>query len=209
MSMPRLTFSLLALTGFVMAVAVACAALLNASKWTTIGGWTVAMCALAFAIVAAVLTRSRHRAFWSGFAICGWDYMAVVCGPFADLRPMLATTESLRLAISKLNGEADAEVMARAEAEQLKRRVAFLNNVRGDSNSTADPVGPIQIEFLDLAYPIVGGTSATASPPRISDVNSFLWTGQAVWTLLLALLGGLVGSSIHRRALHDSEPAKR
>jgi hypothetical protein len=86
-------FSLRTLAGAVTAIAMACAALIYASPWIASLAWTLTVLGLALASVAAVLSTSSRRGFWTGFAIVGWLYAVVTVSPMlGDLQGSLFTT---------------------------------------------------------------------------------------------------------------------
>jgi hypothetical protein len=92
-------FSLRALAGAITAIALACAALIYASPWTASLAWTVTVLGLALATVAAVLSTSHRRGFWTGFAIVGWLYAFVTVSPMlGQLQGSLFTTALMQLA---------------------------------------------------------------------------------------------------------------
>jgi hypothetical protein len=89
-----LHYSLRTLGAAVTAIAIGCAALLNANHWIASTGWTLVFVVLSLATIAAVLTR---RGFWTGFAIAGWLYVLVGIGPLSgNFNGNLLTTSALQ-----------------------------------------------------------------------------------------------------------------
>jgi hypothetical protein len=75
--MHRFRFSLLTLFGFVAVVAIACAALARPSQlWLIVVSSSTLAC-LFYAILAAAYGRNARRAFWLGFAVVAWGYVAL------------------------------------------------------------------------------------------------------------------------------------
>ncbi len=70
--------------------------------------FSVTLGALTVALIGVVNRRAERRAFWVGFALCGWAYMAFSSGPWfaIDVRPRLVTTRLLQWAYPRLIPEA-------------------------------------------------------------------------------------------------------
>jgi hypothetical protein len=75
--MARLHFSLRSLLWFVAIAAIGCAAMVNPTEQWLVAVSTCTFGMLAFSVLAAVHGRADDRAFWSGFAIVGWGYLAL------------------------------------------------------------------------------------------------------------------------------------
>ena len=93
--MTRFTFSLRILSGMVLCAAFACAALRQPSNlWASLA-FTVTIGVLVLGVVGILLRRGADRAFWVGFALFGWSYLALVFAPWFDkhVGPRLVTTE--------------------------------------------------------------------------------------------------------------------
>lgn len=94
-----LHYSLRTLIAAVAFVAVACAALMNATSWIASTASTVTVFLLATTTVVAVLASSPRRGSWAGFAIAGWAYLLVALGPMdAGFKSTLWTTVLLQKA---------------------------------------------------------------------------------------------------------------
>ena len=76
--MGRFQFSLRAVLGLVLSVAVACAALLNATELVATAVFNVTLLVLFAAIVRGLFCPDPGRVFWLGFAVFGWGYLLVV-----------------------------------------------------------------------------------------------------------------------------------
>jgi hypothetical protein len=92
---PRL--SVARLLGLVGGFGVGFAALISPSPlWARIFfGGTLA--ALAASLVGSAFARGRRRAYWRGYAACGWTYFAAVFAPGLreDVGPLLPTTPAV------------------------------------------------------------------------------------------------------------------
>jgi hypothetical protein len=91
--MGRASISIAGMLGVVLFGAVALAALRSGSDLWTSGVYTTALGVLGFATLGAVLRRGPVRAYWVGFAIFGWGYLALAHG--AETRQRLLTTHLL------------------------------------------------------------------------------------------------------------------
>ena len=79
-------FSIKALLGLAVFVALACAALLNASEWWLSATFTLTLAVLLVAVLASIFRRGSTRAFWIGFAVVGCVYLSLSpAAPFSRL----------------------------------------------------------------------------------------------------------------------------
>jgi hypothetical protein len=175
-----LRYSLRTLGAAVTAIAIGCAALLNANHWVASTAWTLVFMVLSLASIAAVLTR---RGFWTGFAIAGWLYLLVGIGPLSGYHNgNLLTTAALQWGAKQLpKGEQHVLLYEQGYATQLDY-ATFVRQIL-----VAPQLRAANTAQLSLADPSV----------------SFVSIGQSLWTLLLALIGGRFGAFVmakHRPA---------
>jgi hypothetical protein len=167
-----LRFSIKHLLLWTAIVALFCVALKNAS-----GAWASSMLALALIVLAAsvLLAAFRHgavRAYWIGFATCGWIYIAVLLYSWSQhSNPFLNPLRSDRLPSSRLSALAYRKTrpwIAWSDRPQQHRfyNVDPLDNGLGAGSSMVvlSSAGPYQDHFVNVAH--------------------------AFWTLLLAACGG-------------------
>jgi hypothetical protein len=97
MSRPR--FSIASLLAWVALLGLGIAALRSGSPLWANAWFSLAIGALTVAILAAVYRRGSRRAYWVGFASCGWVYMLLALGPWNEslVGPYLVTTAVLDL----------------------------------------------------------------------------------------------------------------
>ena len=76
--MPTFRISLAALLTIIAVVAIGLAGMTSASRFWTAAAATVTLALLLAALLAACLLAGRDRAFWMGFALFGWAYLALV-----------------------------------------------------------------------------------------------------------------------------------
>jgi len=80
MSRPR--FSIAGLMGMVLVVAVGVAALRSGSEdWAGIVS-ALTLGLLGVALLGVLFRQGPRRAFWSGFALFGWGYLALTMAPW-------------------------------------------------------------------------------------------------------------------------------
>ena len=191
--MPSMQFSLRHLLVSVAFVAVACTALLNANPWWVRGSWLVGVGLLFGAVVQALFRRGQRRAFWTGFAIAGW--LCVVAGTNAF--------DGLRI-VRQLPEQTLAGLYARLP-DAL--RMPFIEEqtgrpVDGGASLPSSVTGytPSQQAFsFTLAFQAAQQQQPTFAPnPRHVSWEFFASIGEAIWTLLAALLGGTVARWVYR-----------
>jgi hypothetical protein len=174
-------YTLRTLAAAVTGIAIACAALLKANAWFASTAWTVVFLLLSLATVAAILGSPSRRGFWTGFSVVGWLYLLVGIGPFSTYyQGSLLTTASLHWAARHLR-QADEVLILSEQGSDISLGYADL------------------VQQLITARPAAGrGNGAVVS--MTGPAQFFIQVGQALWALLLALLGGWFGSFITRTA---------
>lgn len=176
--MRKLQFSLVALLGLVSFVAVAAAALARPNPWWASGLVTAAAATVVVALLAAIFRSGRPRAFAGGFALVGGAYLLLVFGPGLGERigQGLLTTRALVYAESKWHPDVNAGPSTTMSAATHLSLAAIGNG-----------------KFVDLSAP--GGLSWFQNGYYVTPIGSgsaFQQIGQALWTITLALAGGLV-----------------
>jgi hypothetical protein len=74
--LPRFSIrQLLAATAF---IAVACVALRSASPTVTSASYGILLAVLAGSLLLVIYRQGANRAFWTGFAVCGWLYLLLL-----------------------------------------------------------------------------------------------------------------------------------
>ena len=100
--MSRIRFSIASLLVAVLFVAVGFAALRESSELWDSGVFTLVLTVLLTSILLAIHRTESRRAFWTGFALFGWTYLALSLVPSIESR--LATTKALAYLDSKEPG---------------------------------------------------------------------------------------------------------
>ena len=180
-------FSLLSLFGLVLVAGLGCAALVAGSEiWASVV-LSAAVLALAAATLAAVQLRGASRAFCSSFAVAGWAYLFWAFNPwFTELREELLTTkavERLRPHLQPATEDLTWWCENRLPPDVQLHRV----DQHAGGNKT-----------LYFSMPVTGQMRTANIPAPAGSKADFMRIGQSLWTLLLALLGGLLGSWLWR-----------
>lgn len=208
MSRPR--FSIAGLMGLVVVVAVGVAALRSGSEdWAGIV-LTLTLGLLGAAVLGAIYRTGPRRAFWVGFALFGWGYLALTYAPWfgSEVGPRLATTRGLDLLFARLHPQQPQAAWVTGSVTPYQFYNASPNSpattlnqylVAGSpagtttTNATGSPPGAT----WQAATPTTGGTWQAASQPAglifwasPPDPEPFRRIGHGLFALLAAWIGG-------------------
>jgi hypothetical protein len=102
--MRRFRFTIAHLLLLVFFCGVGFAALRSASQLWANAWFSAALATLTVAVLAAVYRRGRRRAFWVGFASCGWVYLLLAFTAWfqAQTSPFLLTTAILDILYARI-----------------------------------------------------------------------------------------------------------
>ena len=193
--MKHIRISIAQVMGLVIFMAVGIAALRSPTPLAASALLTFTLAALAFASLAAVCLRINSRAYWIGFAIMGWGYLAMSYGPLSDARlsRRLATT----LLIDGLYRR--VEYVPKEEGESVW--VDFAGKFRPGTVTSIDgiPAGGTQV---GLEVDLVNNTAKTTVRPhrlRAIDPDGYRVLGHSLLCPLLACLGGVIAACFASR----------
>jgi hypothetical protein len=186
--MRRFRFSIGSMMVLIVVLGVAFAALhFPTPIWANVW-FSLALAAVTFAILAAVYSRGEQRAFWVGFATCGWVYFVASMGPWfqAETGFQLVTTTILDLM-----------------APTLVQKDYLLRKYIGQFNPPSAPIPPTPWQIWNLPDFSIGrvwrtGYVTLQSPPLYFRV------GHGVFSVVIALLGG---EAVRSLAAMRSQPA--
>jgi hypothetical protein len=191
--MRRFRFSLRGVMMMIVLLAAAFAALrFPTPLWANVW-YSLTLATLTLAIPAAVYRRDERRAFWVGFATCGWVYFILALAPWfqTEIGFQLATTTIL-------------DVLAPSIVQQDY----LLRSYVGGFNPPSAPVEPTPWQSWNLPeFP-------SEKPWRLSGYATlhcpglYLRIGHAVLCLLNALVGGEIVRSFGA-ARHRSDGTER
>jgi hypothetical protein len=206
--MRRHTIAGLMLTVLVCAVAVA--ALRDASEtWAGIL-LSLTLLALGTSLIGVLHRREGKRAFWQGFALFGWGYLVLSQAPwFAEqVGPKLPSTALLGYAHGRLN-PATGNVTGQFQDVFFSLGTSIDATSAGAATNPSvavqpqpPPQGAVAVDF-DFAFPT---TPAPSPKPQLftfflagtGNRDQFFRVGHCLFTLLAALLGGMIARWFHR-----------
>jgi hypothetical protein len=209
-----LQFSLRNLLIAVAFCAFGAAALVNANPWWLAISWSAALFSLASAGLLAVHRREEKRAFWSGYVSFGTLYVLLL---MYSIQPTSSSNSSIlclsslsyhNLLTTKLTTWTYSHLPAALATEYLPTP----NNpgIPGSSGPPAGsgmmpggmpgmPAGGMSGSFGGMpGMPgMMGGTTGFGGVPptpnpRFVDQSTFTEVGHALWTILIASLGGAI-----------------
>jgi hypothetical protein len=214
--MRRPRFTIASLLGVVVFVAVASAALREATEFWDGGVFGLALVTLITGVLLAVHQRDQKRAFWLGFAFFGWVYLVASLVPPVESR--LLTTKGLAYIASKVPRTPPMGV-ALADFDNDGQIDLFVANAsapdalfRNQGNGTFRDVTPVQ-PAVNNGKPFSGGvivwnSSTTWKSLLGSDgtAENFVRIGHSVLALVMALFGGCLSRWLYvRRAVTTPE----
>jgi hypothetical protein len=188
-------FSIKALLGLTVFVALGCAALLNASEWWASAACTVTLAVLLIAVLASIFRWGPRRAFWLGFAIVGWAYVLLTFWPAPD--PSLVCQR--HLLTTKLTDWAYYKVLplVRTPPKEPAPLPPIIPPPAG--GYYGGPVGyNVRNQSTVTLTAVPPAAPASAPPPAFyPDHTDFLTVAEWLWALVLAMLGGLLARFLY------------
>jgi hypothetical protein len=171
-------FSIRQLLVWTAFVALACVALRSSTQIWISGMHAAALGSLVVAILLAIYRSGPTRAYWVGFAICGWLYVAVLCFSWSlqELRRHVIPFDQDQLLTTWLSKR--AYQYAYPYTAQRPQVAPFGGGMGGMGMGMGGGMGG---SFFPAAPPLTAG-----GVPEHEFVN----TAHAFWTLLLAACGG-------------------
>jgi hypothetical protein len=184
-AIPRFSIrQLLAATAF---IAAGCLGLRNASPTVVSGAYAILLAALASAGLLLIYRQGVNRAFWTGFALCGWLYLLVLLYSWSLDR---ATVNSNPLSQRNL---------FTAKASVWCYKTLFNRNPPATAAGYGmSPVGGMP----GGAGSGSGGVMVVASSGPVE--RDFVATAHVLWALFLATCGGWFA-----RWLYITRPAQK
>jgi hypothetical protein len=217
--MHRFRFSLLAMFGFVAVVAVACAALARPSQlWLVVVSASSLGC-LFYAVLAAAYGRNARRAFWLGFAVVGWGYVALEWKDASSVAPTEFLTNQLQASIHAKPPTVFYMSPVGEIPQQRAKKYDPYAVAPGDSEAEtiivpSDPAttsglttndGPAVSSSGTVSYSTT--SSYVVNTPSLTYMDLEEAFGQIamwLWSILLGSAGGLVALRLyHRRERQD------
>jgi hypothetical protein len=190
--MRRFRFNISSLLAVVLFLAVAFAALREATDLWDSGVFTLAAGLLLASVLLAVHRTGRRRAIWSGFALFGGAYLAASLIPPVESR--LLTTKALTYLDSKIPGRTlTFTVSFTAPSQAGTQNVAFSPS---GQTLTFTSSGAVRI-WNAAAGLLMSGPGGTS--------ENFVRIGHSVLALALAYVGGRLSRWLYDRRGGPSE----
>jgi hypothetical protein len=192
--MRHLRFNIASILGVIFFLGIGFAALREANDYWDSGLFTLTLGAWLVSILLAIYRCETGRAFWIGFALFGWGYLALSSVPSIESR--LLTTKGLAYLDSKVPGRPTA---------------VFQLTFPGTGS------GGASIPVQNVALRVGGTTVATPNQGTVRLWNAatgrFLtgWSGTTenfirIGHSLLALVAAWIGGQLSRRLHRGSRP---
>jgi hypothetical protein len=191
MAMRRPRFTIASLLGLVILVAVAVAALREATDAWDSGVFGVTLVVLLTSVLLAMHRTESRKAFWLGFALFGWAYLVMSLVPPIEVR--LPTTQGLAFL--------DSKVADRPASMTFGLPTSSSNGTLNDAKrywaskvngSTIDSSQTATVRLWDAATGrLVVGPSGTS--------ENFVRIGHSLLALVLAFVGGCLSRSLRAK----------
>jgi hypothetical protein len=203
--MNRMRFSIASLLVWVALLGVGIAALRSGSPLWANALFSLAIGMLTLAILAAVYRKGRRRAFWVGFASCGWVYLILSLGPDHEslTSPFLITTAILDLLYSKVippptvapAGPGNGPGPAAMAQPGRWMRLGVLKT--GGFSGPMIPVPPRDAWAAWTETDRETGSGTTIGGLSFAIPDAFRRIGHSLFCLLAALSGGMITRYLH------------
>jgi hypothetical protein len=174
--MKHIRFHISTLVVLVLALGVSFAALRESNEIWDAGIFTLTIGVLLVSILLAIHRNTARRAFWIGFALFGWSYLALSLIPPIESR--LMTTKALAYLDSRVPGRT-----------QSLFRIQFTVSGAPGNKVTTSNLGTVKLWDATTGR-LLGGWAGTT--------ENFVRIGHALLALLAAWLGGLVSRRLWR-----------
>ncbi len=212
--MKRMRFSIAGLMGFVLVAALGFGGLKGADETWASGCYTLIVAALILAVLTALQSRERNRAYWAGFAIAGWVYFGVVFGTFGPFRviPPQLLTELLFDRLEAMMHPNDSITLGAfttvTATVSPPSPVAISGTLTGSTSNPAPPALPVPVPPPALPAPPVPPTIAFAStasprwmmmPPTNMSRIHFSQVAHSLMVLVVGMLGGFYSAWLWAR----------
>jgi hypothetical protein len=192
--MRRFRFTIGGMLALVVFLAVATAALREATHLWDSGVFTAALSVLLAAVLLAVHRTERRRAYWLGFALFGWSYLVASLVPPVEAR--LLTSKGLAFVDSKIPG----------------RTVSFVLTLASPTTGTRNTATAVRALALSGGQaPVTTGTWKVTTGRLLSGTSgtteNFIGIGHTLLAVGLAFAGGRLSRWLYARRERPEEVA--
>jgi hypothetical protein len=188
--MKRIRFNIASLLVVVSVLGVGFAALRESSDLWDSGLFSLALGVLLTSILLAIHRTAKRRAFWMGFALFGWMYLALTVTP--SIESTLITTKALALLDSKVPGRPKDVFYVRFGGTNTGGLMNQFPAVAFDSNGNqlgTSSQGTVKLWNATTFKPISGWSGTT---------ENFVRIGHSLFALLVGWLGGQLSNRLCR-----------
>jgi hypothetical protein len=192
--MRRFRFSIAHLLLLVLFSGVGFAALRSPSQLWASGWFSAALATLTIAVLVAVYRRGRRRAFWVGFASCGWAYLVLALGPGLESQTSayLVTTAVLDMLFPQFEPP-PPPAPAPASGGMM---MGMMGGSMMGYGAMPGAGGPGPMGGMPMPPPMAPSPVVTWTVP-VGSPESFQRIGHSQFSLLFALLGGFLTRRLH------------
>jgi hypothetical protein len=192
--MRRIRFSIASLLVVVLFLAVSTAALRESNEPWESGLFTLTLVILLTSVLLAIHRTASRRAFWVGFALFGWTYLALSLVPSIESR--LATTKALAYLDSKVPGRPQNFFKLHVTGGTPGNRVhSVAFSPDGNRLATSSP-GTVRLWDVTTGR-LLGGWAGTT--------ENFVRIGHSLIALLAGWFGGLLSRRLWRASRSPRE----
>jgi hypothetical protein len=196
--MRSLRFTIAGLIGVITFLGIGLAALREASELWDSGLFTLTLGVLLVAVLLAVHRREDRRAFWAGFALFGWGYMALSLVPSTE--PRLLTTRALTYLDAQVPGQVLGFTIRLTESGSGSSINQVLGLAFSPDGRHIAASGQGRVGLWDAKTGRLLGTMP-------GTTENFVRIGHSLFALLAAWAGGVV-SRRHRRGPGSAENSR-
>lgn len=206
--MSKFRFSLLSLLLATAAAAVGCAALANPTDVWSLIVTNSCFAVLSVAVLAAIYGYAGCRAFWVGFAVIGWGYLAVGWRNEDDGQTFV-TSRLLNWLAEQTLAESSEALLSIPPSGTPPVPIAFTApTVVNPASGIAPPVtvgfdfnvpataSPVQQAGSYIAVPTAPIVGPAVDPQALSRLMSI---GHSLWALVFGFAGGVVARAFYFR----------
>jgi hypothetical protein len=189
--MARLRFNIASLLVIILVLGVGFAALRESNDLWESALFTATIGILLVSVLLAVYRQGLPRAFWLGFAVFGWSYLALAVLPAINAR--LITTKALSYIDSKVQSRGSSAVGATPYWDSWSQNGQVQSAVFGLGGQPRIAGGQGQEWIVDAS------TGQFVLTFRGSSAN-FIRIGHSLFALLMAWLGGRLARRLSQRS---------